>query len=63
MPKFTLHNRHGAFMFDSARTLKKAKIKCDKVNYRCIVMETYFTGSPFNKIKITEHGKEVYRNF
>lgn len=63
MAKFTLHNRHNGFMYDTARTLKGAKKKCDSASYKCKVFETYFAPSPFDKTKITEHGKEVYRNY
>ena len=63
MAKFTLHNKDKDFMHDTARTLKSAKIKCDAKTYNCIVFETYFAPSPWDKNKITEHGKEVYRNF
>lgn len=63
MAKFTLHNRHGDFMSDSASTLESAKKKCNAVSYKCKVLETYYAPSPFNKNKITEHGREVYRNF
>lgn len=35
MAKFTLHNEHGDFMSDTAKTLKFAKSKCDRANYKC----------------------------
>ena len=65
MAKFTLHNADGAFMHDTAKTLEGAKVKCDKAKYKCRVMETYFTRSPFRPWdeKLVEHGKEVYRNY
>jgi len=63
MAKFTIHNQHGDYMSINARTLNKAIIECDKLTINAIVCETYFAPSPFNKNKITEHGREVYRNF
>ena len=63
MAKFTLHNESGDFLEDSARTLQSAIKKCDLYKYNVKVYETYFAPSPFNKNKITEHGKEVYKNF
>lgn len=65
MAKFTLHNEHGDFMLDTSRTLETAKAKCDKVNYKCKVVEAYMAKSlsrPWDN-KLVEHGKEVYRNF
>lgn len=47
MGKFTLHNEHGDFMSDTSRTLKSAKVKCDKVSYKCKVMEAYMAKSPW----------------
>tara|TARA_R110000772_G_C13310268_1_gene440113 strand:+ start:30389 stop:30580 length:192 start_codon:yes stop_codon:yes gene_type:complete len=63
MAKFTLHNEHGDFMHDTAKSLNSAKDKCDNVTYNCKVCETYFAPSPFDSTKITEHGREVYRNY
>ena len=63
MAKFTLHNEHGDFMHDTAKSLNSAKEKCDNADYNCKVCETYFAPSPFDKTKITEHGREVYRNY
>ena len=60
--KFTLHNEHGDFMSDTAKTLESAKCKCDRVTYKCRVFETYMAKSPWDD-KLVEHGKEVYRNF
>jgi len=62
MAKYTLHNKSGDFMYDTAKTLKAAKIKCDKATYKCKVYETYYAASPWSDL-ITEHGKEVYRNY
>ena len=62
MAKYTLHNENGDFMSDTARALKSAKAKCDKATYKCRVLETYMDKSPWNN-KLTEHGREVYRNF
>ena len=62
MAKFTLHNESGDFMSDTAKTLEAAKVKCDKARYRCKVYQTFMDKSPFNGI-ITEHGREVYKNF
>jgi hypothetical protein len=63
MAKFTLHNESGDFMHDTARTLESAKKKCEAASYKCKVLETYMAPSPWDKSKITEHGREVYRNF
>ncbi len=65
MAKFTLHNQYGDFMSDSASTLESAKEKCDKKTYNCRVLETYFARSPWRPWdpKLTEHGREVYRNY
>jgi hypothetical protein len=62
MAKYTLHNRVNDFMHDTARTIDTAIDKCKKKNYRCKVMETYYAKSPWSQ-KVTEHGKEVYRNY
>jgi hypothetical protein len=62
MAKFTLHNENGDFMSDTAKTLNAAKVKCDKATYKCKVYETYNAKSPWCN-KLTEHGKEVYRNY
>jgi hypothetical protein len=65
MAKFTLHNEHGDFMSDTAKTFESAKSKCDKTSYKCKVFETYMAKSPWKPWddKLVEHGKEVYRNF
>ncbi len=65
MAKFTLHNEHGDFMHDTAKTLEAAKIKCNAASYKCKVLETYFARSPFRPWdpKLVEHGREVYKNF
>ena len=65
MAKFTLHNEHGDFMHDTAKTLKSAKLKCNEASYNCKVFETYMAKSPWKpwSNKLVEHGKEVYRNF
>lgn len=63
MAKFTLHNEYGDFMHDTAKTLKSAIDKCNNATYNCIVCETYYAPSPFDKNKITEHGRKVYQNF
>ena len=60
--KYTLHNDIGWFMHVSARTLKVAKEKADKANFKCIVREEYLKESVFGG-KTTKHAKEVYRNF
>lgn len=62
MSKFTLHNEHGDFMHDIAKSLESAISKCDKTPYKCKVFETYMDKSPWGN-KQTEHGREVYRNF
>ncbi len=62
MAKFTLHNKDGIFMHDTARNIESAKNKCDMMDYKSIVFETYYAKSPWSN-KITEHGKEVYRNY
>lgn len=65
MAKFTLHNKYGDFMQDTAKTLEAAKLKCDNSEFNCIVCETYYAKSswkPWDE-KLVEHGKEVYRNF
>jgi len=63
MAKFTLHNEHGDFMHDTAKTLEAAKKKCLEASYKCKVFETYMAPSPWDKNKTTEHGKEVFKNF
>ncbi len=65
MAKFTLHNQHGSFMHDSAKTIQAAKDKCDKQSYKCIVYETYYAQSPWRPWdpKLVAHGREVHRNF
>ena len=65
MAKYTLHNRDGDFMSDTARTFEAAKKKCDQASYKCRVLETYFARSawkPWDE-KLIECGKEVYRNY
>jgi hypothetical protein len=63
MPKYTLHNQNGDFMHESYRSLQKAKDACDKATYNCRVLEEYMDYSPWNRKKLTKHGKEVYKNF
>lgn len=63
MAKFTLHDQYGNFMHETARTLEVAKAKCLVRQYKCTVCETYFAPSPWDKTKIVEHGKEVFRNY
>jgi len=65
MAKFTFHNEHGDFMFDTEKTFESAKVKCDNAPYKCRVFETYRAKSPMRlwENKLVEHGKEVYRNF
>jgi len=63
MAKFTLHNKDNDFMHDTAKTLDGAKKKCDNATYNCKVFETFFAPSPFDNSKITEHGREVYKNY
>lgn len=65
MAKFTLHNQHGDFMSDTAKTLEAAKKKCDNARYKCRVLETYYARSswrPWDE-KLVEHGREVYRKY
>jgi hypothetical protein len=61
MSKYTIHNQYGDFMYDTTKTLNSAILKCK--NLKRIIYETYFAPSPFNRNKITEHGKEVFRTF
>lgn len=63
MAKFTLHNENGDFMHDSSSTLTSAINKAKKVLYKCIVYQTYKAPSPWNPTKVTEHGKQVFKNF
>lgn len=63
MAKFTIHNQHNDFINETANTIETAKIKCDQQPIKCKVMESYFAPSPWNPKEITEHGKEVYRNY
>ena len=65
MSKYTLHNKTGDFMGETTKSLPKAKKLCDACKFDCIVMEEYFTPSPFltNPPKITAHGRPVYQNF
>jgi hypothetical protein len=65
MTKFTLHNEHGDFMSDTARTLESGKDKCLKATYKCRLFETYMAKSPWRPWddKLVEHGREVFRNY
>jgi hypothetical protein len=65
MASFTLHNESGDFMHVTARSLDSAKKKCDEMDYKCKVMETYYAKSPWRPWdnKLVAHGKEVHRNY
>ena len=63
MAKFTLHGSRGDYLYLWKSTKESAIKLCDLQHSKTKVCETYFAPSPWDSENITEHGREIYRNY